>query len=241
MAEFDGIRAKLYDEALTEYPLARCEDISAMKQILSPKEGEKILGFGEGNGFFCQDISDLLGKNGKYFVTDPSLDQLNNLKRKIKGSNIQIVQAGAENLNVPTTYFDKAWSFGALHHCPDKISAFKNIFNALKFGGTAFICDVFQGSNLAKHFDIQVDKYCITGHKVTFLSDKTTRAGLVLAGFKEENIKIKNLNQKWIFNSEDDMGKFIYKLHAMTKIPGTEKHKGKIYLNWPMKVIIAKK
>jgi len=76
---------------------------------------------------------------------------------------------------------------------------------------------------------------------------------------RRKNVKIVDLPQKWVFDSEKDMGTFIYKLHAMTLLPGNKEEKikqtiegcknilgvkkngNKIILNWPMKAIIAKK
>jgi len=257
--EFDGVRAKLYEKAMSEYPLSRVMDIETMYKYLNPKINNKILGIGEGNGYFCNSIASSIGANGIYFITDPSKDQLINIKKKLNYPQIKIEVMGADELDVPKNFFDKVWSFGAFHHCKNKIAAMKNVFRALKPGGIAVICDVFFGSKLANHFDIQVAKYCITGHDVEFMTDESAKKLCADAGFILKNIIIKNLPQKWIFNSEYELGDFIYKLHAMTKIHGKEDDKikevirgckeilgvekvGNHYeLNWPMKVLIAKK
>lgn len=52
MAEFDGVRARLYSEALRDFPKARQGDIELMRKYLSPKPGEIILEVGAGNGWF---------------------------------------------------------------------------------------------------------------------------------------------------------------------------------------------
>ncbi len=257
--EFNQIRSQMYEEAIVQYPQARNSDIEAMKTYLAPKKGERILGIGEGNGYFTNSILESIGMEGFYLVTDPSQSQLDNLSRRQNASNLEVQIAGAEEINVVQTSFDKAWSFGAFHHCSNQTQAMKNIYIALKQGGRAVICDVFQGSKLAEHFDTQVARYCNTGHEVKFLSDAFARSLCYLAGFKDENVKIEELPQKWIFDSEHELGDFIYKLHAMTLFPGTEKdkvnetlkgcrdilgikHKGdKIVLNWPMKCLIAEK
>ena len=257
--EFMGTRARLYDEALAKYPFAREEDIQIMEKLLNPKKGEHILGFGEGNGFFCKAIAESIGKTGVYLVTDPSPDQLASLKSKINYSWVEIKELGAEELNVNARSFDKVWSFGALHHCQNQTLAMRQIYNALRYGGKAIICDVFQGSPLAKHFDTQVAKYCVTGHEVKFLSDEFAKSLCYLAGFDESKVKIVELNQKWRFESEKSLGEFVYKLHAMAKLTGNVKERiektlkgcrgilginqvDELYeLNWPMKAIIAEK
>lgn len=258
-AEFDGERASRYEIAIAEDPLARLNDIDSMFRYLDPRKGERILGFGEGNGYFCKDIAESVGSEGYYLITDPSKDQLNNLKKRVNLSQIETKVIGVEGLDVKEGVFDKVWSFGAFHHVPNQTEAMKRIHRALKPEGKLILCDVFQGSNLARHFDSQVARYCITGHEVKFLSGEFARTLCHLAGFDEGKVDIRDLPQKWIFDSERRLGSFIYNLHAMTNMGGSEDENirktlgsckdilgvnpknGKYELNWPMKVLIAKK
>lgn len=257
--EFIGLRSKLFTEALTEYPYARKEDIEVMYKYLSPQPGEYILGFGEGNGYFCQAIAEAVGSQGSYLITDPSQDQLDSLLNQVLPPQVQVQTIGAEGLEVPSELYEKVWSFGAFHHCPDQTSAMQRIYKALKPGGKAVICDVFQGTSLARHFDVQAGRYCETGHEVKFLSEDFARTLCFLAGFEDEKVNIIDLPQKWYFGSEYDIGVFVYKIYAMTKLPGTEQEKimhtlnvckemlgiehqdGWCILNWPMKAIVAQK
>jgi cyclopropane fatty-acyl-phospholipid synthase-like methyltransferase len=259
MIEFNALRSQMYEEALRDYPLARAQDIQAMQRYLAPKKGEVVLGIGEGNGYFCQPILNAIGTDGKYLVTDPSADQLSNLSNRVKVENLEVQVAGAESFRAQKETFDKIWSFGAFHHCPNQTKAMRRIYNSLKTEGRLVICDVFQGSKLAKHFDGPVARYCNTGHEVKFMSDEFARSLCYLAGFKEQNVQIIDLPQKWIFKSEEDLGDFVYKIHAMTLVPGNEKERirkiidgckeilgveqvGNNYeLNWPMKVLVAEK
>jgi cyclopropane fatty-acyl-phospholipid synthase-like methyltransferase len=259
LAEFDGERAKLYEEAINEFPSSRIKDIQIMKKLLNPIADEYVIGFGEGNGYFSEAIANSIGRFGKYLIIDPSIDQLKNLKKRVNLPQIEIQILKAEEIQPNSIKYDKIWSFGAFHHFTNQTSAMKRIYNSLKKGGIAVICDVFQGSKLANHFDAQVARYCITGHEVKFLSKEFAKTLCLLAGFKEKNIAIVDLHQKWIFNSEEDLGKFIYKLHALTLLPGNEEQKinkvikackrflginyknGKYLLNWPMKALIIKK
>ena len=222
ISEFDGERAKLYEKAITEFPNARQMDIETMHRFLNPQKGERILGFGEGNGYFCRDIAKAVGPKGYYLVTDPSKDQLENLKKRINLSQLEIKVMSAEGLDVSLGFFDKVWSFGAFHHVSNQTEAMKKIYDSLRSGGTAVICDVFQGTDLSKHFDTQVARYCNTGHEVKFLSDAFAKSLCYLAGFKDENVKIEELPQKWVFESEHDLGRFMYYLHAMIYLPGDE-------------------
>ncbi len=256
---FNEVRSQMYETAINRYPIARVEDILAMKKYLAPKSGEAILGIGEGNGYFCKPILEDLGKYGRYLVTDPSENQLENLSKRTKSNNLEIQVVGAEDMELPPTSFDKVWSFGAFHHCQDQTRAMRKIYSSLKERGKAVICDVFQGSPLSKHFDEVVARYCLQGHEVKFLSDEFARSLCYLSGFEEDKIRMLDLPQKWVFDSEYALGDFIYNLHGMTLLPGNEedkitgtiagckrilgvkKNRGKFELNWPMKCLIAEK
>jgi len=250
MAEFSGIRSKLYKEALADYPNAREEDIGVMKKYLSPKNGETILEVGAGSGFFSGHIADLVGEKGKLIVSDPSEEQLDDVK-KLKKKNIKLLQKGAEEINLEENSVDAIWSFGAMHHSFKKKKALKKFNKILQKDGRLILADVFKGSKLAKHFDEKVDKYCITGHKVEFWTDELAEELCKSAGF--EKPKIINLNIKWKFKTKEEIGDFLYKIHAMTKttpevclegaeeILGIEKKNNLYELNWPMKIIITSK
>jgi ubiquinone/menaquinone biosynthesis C-methylase UbiE len=257
--EFVGLRSKLYKEALAEYPHAREEEIQIMHRYLSPEAGQHILGLGEGNGFFCEEIAKAVGSHGKYLVTDPSQDQLNSLIEKFRFPQVEVQVMGAEGVEVSPKSFDRVWSNGAFHHCLDQTKTMQNIYKALKPGGKAIICDAFQKSPVAKHFDTQAARYTETGHEVKFLSEEFAGSICYLAGFRDEKVEIVDLPQKWCFDSEYDIGVFIYKLNAMTKLKGTEQQKieqtlegcrnilgieyeqGMYKLNWPLKAIVAEK
>ena len=121
----------------------------------------------------------------------------------------------------------------------------------MKKGGRIVIADVFCNSKLAKHFDEQVAKYCVTGHEVAFWSREYAQSICFLAGL--EKPKFYNINQKWRFKSRKDLGIFLYKIHAMTKTTSEEclkgaerilgvKKNGDLYeLTWPMQIIFTRK
>jgi len=257
--EFNGERARLYEIAIASFPEARRADIDTMHNLLSPQRGERILGFGEGNGYFCKAIAEAIGTEGHYLVTDPSKDQLENLVKRVNLPQMEVQTIRVEGIEVEEDSFDKVWCFGAFHHVPNQTEAMKRIYSSLKPNGKLVLCDVFQGSKLAKHFDAYVARYCVTGHEVKFLSEDFTKSLCYLAGFDERNVSIRDLPQKWIFNSEHDLGKFVNDIHAITLLPGTDEERieqtvkscrdvlgidfsdGKYKLNWPIKALTAVK
>lgn len=252
LIEFTGLRSRLYKEVMAEMPDSREEERLLCLEVLAPKPFEHIVEAGAGGGFFSASIARAIYP-GTLVVTDPSPDQLDGVPRL---GNIQIVSAGAERLPVgsePLTSgtFDAVWSAGSFHHVPNKSAAFSRFFELLKPGGRLVIADVFAGSALARHFDLEVAKHCITGHEVSFLSQELADSLAYLAGFEVPSFHERTIH--WKFRSMRELGNFLYKIHAMTKsspdecaeraaeILGVEYRDGMYCLAWPLTVLFARK
>ncbi len=224
--EFTGRRAELFKQALTEYPNARRDDFDLMRQHLAPKAGDRILGFGEGSGHFCRTIAEAVGPSGKYVITEPSPELFNNIPRSVLDlPQVSTEITAIEDIDFEPDSFDKAWACGAFHHCPNQTQAIARIQRALKRGGRMVIFDIFQGTPLAKHFDTCVARYCETGHEVKFMSEEFARTLCFLAGFDEAKVHIVDIPHRLCFGSLRDMGDFIYKMHAMTRLRGDEERR----------------
>jgi len=224
--EFAGARAQLFREALAEFPNARRDDFALMRRHLEPRTGEHILGFGEGSGHFCRAIADAIGPTGKYVITEPSPELLCNLPEALLAlPQVFTEVVSVEQLHFEAESFDKVWACGAFHHCPDQTRAIAALHRTLKPGGRMVIFDIFQGTPMARHFDTIVARYCSTGHEVKFMSEEFARTLCFLAGFDDSKVQIVEVPHRLCFASERDMGKFIYKLHALTRLPGTEEER----------------
>src|SRR5579862_23718 len=169
--EFTGLRSQYFKEIMREFPHARQEELQLALEHLQPKKGESILEIGAGSGFFSKAIAEHVYPS-HLVVSDPSAEQLEEIGNQ---KNISIVKGGADSLpldhpSLPESGFDAIWSGGSFHHIRNKFLAFTHFHQLLKPGGRLVISDVFAGSNLAKHFDLEVAKYCVTGHEVSFLS-----------------------------------------------------------------------
>jgi arsenite methyltransferase len=250
--EFEGLRSSYYKTIIEELPNSRDEEKQLCLDYLKPQAGENILETGAGGGFFTQSIAQSIFP-GKILATDPSPEQLEGI---IKKPNIEIFPVGADVLPVGTSpfrinSFDAVWSGASFHHVTNKTLAFKNFYNLLKSGGRLVVADVFTGSNLAKHFDLEVAKYCLTGHEVSFLSKEYADSICFLSGFETPNFYDTVL--QWKFGTKEELGKFLYNLHAMVKttleecykkaeeILGIEYKNGHYCLNWPLTVLVTYK
>jgi cyclopropane fatty-acyl-phospholipid synthase-like methyltransferase len=247
MIEFSQKRAEMYAECLAKYPDARVEDIELLERVLPMGGEDRVLEVGAGSGFFSRRIAERVRE---LVVLDPSPHQLQELDQP-PCPNIRKYLGGAEDLQGFDGEFDAVWSFGAFHHVPDKDRAFSRFSDCLCKGGLLVIADVFQGSNLAQHFDSEVSRFCLTGHDVEFLTHEQARYLCTRYGFSMPELE--DVNLKWHFASRQDIGDFLYLLHAMTKsnrdacltaaerILGVEKMGAGFALNWPMTVMKAHK
>jgi arsenite methyltransferase len=219
--EFSGLRAQMYKEALTEYPKARRDDLGLMREHLGPRPGDRIIGFGEGSGQFCRAIAEAVGTSGKYLITEPSPELLFGLPASVlELPQVSTVVSPVETLELEPASFDKAWSCGAFHHCPDQTRAMAQIYRALKPGGRMAVFDIFQGTPVARFFDSFLARYCETGHEVKFMSEDFARSLCFLAGFDDRDVQIVDVPHRLSFESEWHMGNFMSKVFAMTRIPG---------------------
>lgn len=249
MNDFIGIRSKLYKECLQEFPHARDEEINIFIKHLQPQSNSVVIEVGTGSGALAEILAGLIPK-GRLIVSDPSTEQLEELS-KASLPNVDVVNESSDNLGLKENIADAICSLGAMHHCMNKTKAFQNFFRILKKGGRLVIADVFHRSKLAKHFDTQVAKYCVTGHEVAFWTDEFAESLCSITGFQKPEIRAMNVH--WKFKSKENVGIFLYKIHAMTKttteeclrgaeeILGISKHDGMYYLNWPLKIILTKK
>jgi SAM-dependent methyltransferase len=256
--EFTGARAELFKQALAEYPNARRDDFMLMRAHLDPRAGDHILGFGEGSGHFCRTIAEAVAPSGRYVITEPSPELFCNIPQDVLDLPHVFTEITAiEDLDAPPESFDKAWACGAFHHSSNQTRAIAQIHRALKKGGKLVLFDIFAGTPMAAHFDSCVARWCETGHEVKFLSNEFARTLCDLAGFAKENVSIVDIPHRLSFDTEWDMGNFIFKIHAMTRMPGSaeeriektiaslkthlpvEREDGKVVLHFDQRGLIA--
>jgi ubiquinone/menaquinone biosynthesis C-methylase UbiE len=102
------------------------------RKILAPyiREGMTVLDVGCGPGFFSVEMAQMVGKSGTVISADLQEGMLQNLKKKIQGTEletrIKLVRCGHETINV-SDMVDFILAFFMVHEVPDKDFFFKQL------------------------------------------------------------------------------------------------------------------
>lgn len=131
-----------YDSYADDYH--RCVDrlcepfVKQMVTLARLKQGQRVLDVGTGTGIVANHAARLLDDSGMVVGIDLSEGMLetSTLDAKEKGiSNVQFIRMDAENLALPTEYFDTVFSMYAIDHFPNAAQALKEMCRVLKYAG----------------------------------------------------------------------------------------------------------
>jgi len=116
-------------------------------KLLAPylKPGMKVLDIGCGPGFFTIEIAKMIGSDGKVFSVDLQEGMLNQIKKKIKGSELEkkihLIKSDGDNFVVPEKV-DFILAFYMIHEVPDKENLFKLLKNRI-YSRAKYFCKSF--------------------------------------------------------------------------------------------------
>lgn len=104
----------------------------ALKAMLPPMQGLKVVDLACGYGWFCRWASEQGAES--VLGLDVSQKMLEQARKTRSASNIRYERADLEQLNLPTASFDLAYSSLALHYIKDLPGLFASVHAALKPG-----------------------------------------------------------------------------------------------------------
>lgn len=110
------------------------------------KSGDKVLDIGCGTGTSALIIAKDVGDEGEVVGIDLSSRMLDIARKKLKRSgfrNVTFLQANAEDIPYPDSYFDKVTAFAVLHEMnhEGRVNTLREIYRLLKPNGKALIAD----------------------------------------------------------------------------------------------------
>jgi len=141
-------------------------------KLLAPyiKPGMKVLDMGCGPGFFTIEIAKMIGREGNVFSVDLQEGMLNQIKNKIKGTELEkrihLIKSGVDNFVVPDKV-DFILAFYMIHEVPDKENLFKLLKNILDENGQFLVVEPKLFHVSKKEFELTLQKAEQAGFKIT--------------------------------------------------------------------------
>ena len=141
-------------------------------KLLAPyiKPEMKVLDMGCGPGFFTIEIAKMIGREGNVFSVDLQEGMLNQIKNKIKGTELEkrihLIKSGVDNFVVPDKV-DFILAFYMIHEVPDKENLFKLLKNILDENGQFLVVEPKLFHVSKKEFELTLQKAEQAGFKIT--------------------------------------------------------------------------
>ena len=134
-------------------PFTKVNRARVIVGLLDLSAGMKVLDAGCGPGRLTLPLAETVGQQGEVTALDLQDGMLARVRTKVQAAglqNVKFLHAGLGEGKLPQAYFDRALLVTVLGEIPDKASALKEIYHALKPGGILSVTEVifdphFQG------------------------------------------------------------------------------------------------
>jgi ubiquinone/menaquinone biosynthesis C-methylase UbiE len=114
-----------------------------VREALGAVSGERILDAGCGPGFYCLELSEIVGSSGSVLGVDSSLAMLQLARTRCAGrDNVGLLEGEATALPVESATFDGAVCVQVLEYVSDVDAALAELHRALRPGGRAVVWDM---------------------------------------------------------------------------------------------------
>ena len=215
-----------YRLANSTKPTARENELKQIFSMLSPKEGERILEVGTGNGYLTFPIAQAVGNKGEVVTVDAVEKNLQDVvKRNTQNLPINPLYFdpnGPTIIPINIGEFDAVASIATLHHFDNRKKgtgesgrrkALTDFYRALKNGGRLVISDVVHEGISQKYFDaIDNPEHCFPeGHPHDFFTPERLEQLLNEIGFKNISVEVKRV--PWQFTSPEEAENFVHTIH----------------------------
>ncbi|HXJ45760.1 MAG TPA: methyltransferase domain-containing protein [Candidatus Dormibacteraeota bacterium] len=164
------------------------DEIPKLAALLEWKQGTSVADIGAGDGSYAFAAADVVGTSGKVFATEIDKEKLAKLRNEITKrslKNVQVVESGDAETNLPALCCDAIFLRRVYHHLAKPLEFDASILRSLKPGGKLAIIDFPPHPEYGKVKGVPKDRED-HGIQQKILIDEVTRAGFVLDKVAED-------------------------------------------------------
>jgi SAM-dependent methyltransferase len=158
------------------------DEIARLAKLMDWKRGTVVADIGAGDGRFSFAALEHVGETGKIYATEIDKEKLERLREEIKKrnlKNVDAVESGETETNLPASCCDAIFLRRVYHHLTKPLEFDSSIIRSLKPGGKLAIIDFPPHPEYGKVKGVPKDRED-HGIQQKILIDELTRAGLQL-------------------------------------------------------------
>jgi ubiquinone/menaquinone biosynthesis C-methylase UbiE len=119
-------------------------EVAKLAALMGWKQGYVVADIGAGDGRYSFAAAELVGPSGKVFATEIDQEKLGKLRDEVKErklSNVEIVESGEAQTNLPASCCDAIFLRRVYHHITKPLEFDASMLQSLKPGGKLAIID----------------------------------------------------------------------------------------------------
>jgi 2-polyprenyl-3-methyl-5-hydroxy-6-metoxy-1,4-benzoquinol methylase len=194
---------------MRDYPNARLAERDALMDMVTLAAGMTVVDIQAAGGFLSDGVYERLGGQVHCLCVEPTAS----LNRRLKPYYTLVEDPVDKIKSIPSDHADVVLGLAGLHHSASKSRTVSESWRMLKPGGEFAVCDVIEGSPVARWLNEYVNRHNPAGHYGNFLKNGEATDLLRQAGFSRTRETV--LDVPWTFNGSHDAARFFKGLFGL--------------------------
>jgi SAM-dependent methyltransferase len=194
---------------MREYPHARDAERDTLLDMVALCPGMRVVDIQAAGGYLSDGVFARLGGQVECVCVEP----VKALNRRLNKAYRVVEDPVDRIVSIASGSVDVVLGLAGLHHSPSPRGTLAEAWRLLKPGAEVAICDVIEGSSVARWLNEYVDQNNPLGHKGKFLVPEWTAGELRRLGFTE--VTEEELDVPWVLPSRQDLARFFKGLFGL--------------------------